>query len=117
MTKYIKNYMEYIEGILKSGEKLDFSKIKEEHLRQIAFVQHERIIHLMVMSLFVIVLFICIAAEVCFKIPMLMPLILLLLALIIPYVFHYHFLENNTQKMYAQYNLLTERENLLNGKN
>lgn len=36
-------------------------------------------------------------------------LMMLLLVLLVPYIVHYYFLENETQKLYAQYDRLLER--------
>jgi hypothetical protein len=39
----------------------------------------------------------------------LIPLAILLLALLIPYISHYYFLENNTQKLYKYYDRICEK--------
>ena len=38
-----------------------------------------------------------------------MPLLGLILVLLIPYIFHYYFLENTVQKMYVIYDRMAER--------
>lgn len=112
MRKYLLSYMAYVEDYISGKKKAeDIELIKTEHLRQIQFMQHERFIHLVVTCLFAIMLFICIAA---FLISdggiMFIVLIILLLLPIPPYVWHYYFMENSTQKMYAQYNKLCEMQ-------
>lgn len=89
-------------------------KEKAELLIQIGFFQHERLIHLIVTVLFAlmtILVFILGMTEFSLWTG---GLLLLLLALLIPYIRHYYLLENGTQKLYQYYDKLEE---LLNGKN
>ena len=49
MKKYLIDHINKMESILKeSSENVDLSKIKKEHLVQIQFLQHERLIHFLV---------------------------------------------------------------------
>lgn len=106
MRKYIKAYIAYIDRLLAQGEIPEIDKIRENHLKQISFMQHERLMHLIVTVLFSVMLFITIGIltytdniTYCF-------LTVLLLVLLVPYIFHYYFLENGIQKMYRQYNAM-----------
>lgn len=119
MRKYLTAYIAYIDNIINRGQKYDEEKLKEEHLKQIQFMQHERLVHLIVTVLFAVLLFISlgilvITGELAFLI-----LTLMLLILLIPYIFHYYFLENSVQKMYRQFNSMNRSsgipENCING--
>ena len=106
MTKYLTAYLAWIDRLLAENDAETLEKLKDEHLKQISFMQHERFIHLIVMSLFAVLLFISIGIL-CYTGKLTYGLLtILLLALLIPYVFHYYFLENSVQRMYRQYNLM-----------
>lgn len=102
MEKRILNYRKFIDELLRQ-ENADWDAVIREHLIQISFFQHERLIHLIVTVTFalleVIVIGLCVTA---FS-PGLGLLALALLVLLIPYIRHYYILENEVQKMYAQY--------------
>lgn len=110
MRKRILEYRKYIDELLKkleSGEaEGDIAHIKAEHLVQISFFQHERLIHLIVTVLFAVLEFMA------FLFVLLTPnigtilLVFAVLALLIPYIRHYYLLENEVQKMYVQYDRL-----------
>ncbi len=111
MRKYLKAYLAYIDSLLAENDSEKIRDAKEEHLRQIQFMQHERLMHLIVTVLFTVILFITIGIltytnniTYCF-------LTVLLLALLVPYILHYYFLENGIQKMYRQYNRMNDYEN------
>ena len=57
MGSYIKTYMRSVDKALED-ENTDFAALKREHLVQIEFIQHERLIHLMVTIMCCILLFI-----------------------------------------------------------
>lgn len=88
--------------------KIDYNRIMENHLRQIAFFQHERLIHLMVTLAFAVLLFMTFALLLMGCTPVLCLLFVLFLALLIPYIFHYYWLENGVQRMVRQYDALSE---------
>ncbi len=104
MRKYLTAYLAYVDRILAEKDPEKISSLKEEHLKQIAFMQHERHMHLIVMALFAVMLFITIGILACTQNITYAILMGLLLVLLIPYVFHYYFLENGVQKLYRQYN-------------
>ena len=84
----------------------DWELVTREHLVQIGFFQHERLIHLLVTLAFALMELV--AAIVTVLSPGLAPaaLTVLLLVLLVPYVIHYYHLENGTQRLYAQYDKL-----------
>lgn len=120
MKKYINGYLSFIKsksegsGLLTAEEKEDFIN---ELYRHILFIQHERLIHLIVLCLFSIVFFICVTALICFSVFIILPIVILLLILIIPYIAHYYFLENSTQKLYRIYDDLNENKQTAEIKN
>jgi len=110
MRKRILEYRKYIDELLKkleSGEaEGDIAHIKAEHLVQISFFQHERLIHLIVTVFFAVLEFMA------FLFVLLTPnigtilLVFAVLLLLVPYIRHYYLLENEVQKMYVQYDRL-----------
>ena len=58
--------------------------------------------------LFSLILFICILGFVCFEKIAFLPIIVLVLCLLIPYIAHYFFLENKTQYLYSLYEKYTK---------
>ena len=75
----------------------------EEHLVQVGFFQHERLIHLIVTVTFALLEMLAIVLSVISDslFTLLLPIVILIL--LIPYIRHYYILENKVQKMYVQY--------------
>ena len=94
MEKRIINYRKYIDELLQK-DNLDWDEVIREHLIQVSFFQHERLIHLIVTVTFaileVIVIGLCVTA---FSLGLGL-LALALLVLLIPYILHYYILEND----------------------
>lgn len=114
MKKYIDSYTKEIEDFIEKPDDRDISEVKKEHLVQIQFIQHERIVHWFVTMFVGILLFI--AMAILFANPQkiaMLALIILLLGLLIPYLMYYYYIENATQHLYTLYNKLTEMENNL----
>lgn len=108
MKENLKEYLEYIDKVLKD-EKIE-KDLPTNHLTQIKFWQHERLVHLIV-TVFVgsmAILFFLFANvyNVILYIPFLATMVLF-----IPYIFYYYFLENSVQKLYKQYWSLLEKKN------
>ena len=112
MKKRIIKYRIQIDELLK-GEKsdagCDWQNVLDEHLTQIAFFQHERLIHLIVTVTFAILTMLSVGLLFLTGDMTLLPLILLFLVLLIPYIGHYYTLENEVQKMYGQYDEMLKR--------
>lgn len=83
-------------------ERIVRDKLKE-HLTQIGFFQHERLIHLIVTVTFALLemlaILLSVIADSLFSI--LLPVVILIL--LVPYIRHYYILEKEVQKMYMQY--------------
>lgn len=108
MEKRILNYRKHVDELLQQ-DGLDWDTVIQEHLIQVSFFQHERLIHLIVTVTFalleVIVLGLCVTA---FSLGLGL-LALALLVLLIPYIRHYYILENEVQKMYVQYDKMVAK--------
>ncbi len=114
MEKRLLDYMAYLKAISEKAEKNEFSPEELEVLRQqaslqIAFFQHERLIHLIVTMTFALMTMITLAGICITGYLPLTALMVLLLVLLIPYIRHYYILENGTQTLYRYYDSL-ERE-------
>jgi len=112
MKERIINYMEYIDKLLADDEAQqndDYEKLMKQHLIQLEFFKHERLIHLLVtlafaifgfMNFFVLVLDFSIGLLVLFA---------AIMIFLVPYIMHYYLLENGVQKMYRQYDEMLKR--------
>lgn len=119
MKNRILTYRKYIDSLLQSQDDCDWKYIKQEHLTQLAFFQHERFVHLIVTITFAILELLSVCAYVVvgaldssLSFPLLI-LSLVILILLVPYIKHYYLLENEVQKMYIQYDRICEKERKL----
>lgn len=114
MEKRILTYRNYIDELL-LREDVDWKRTREEHLVQIGFFQHERLIHLIVTVIFALLTVFAIGMA-----SLLMAqgtegagswllVVAAFLILLIPYVRHYYILENEVQNMYRQYDEITAK--------
>lgn len=115
MKKRILTYRKYIDFLLASEKQYDWKYIKQEHITQVAFFQHERLVHLIVTVTFAVLELLTVCAYVIvgaldstLSFPLLI-LALLIIVLLIPYIKHYYLLENEVQKMYVQYDRITQK--------
>ena len=110
MKERIVNYLQFIDDILKADNPdTDYDKLMKEHLIQIGFFMHERLIHLIVTVVFAICNIISAYAFLAFSNIGILALTVLLLILLAPYIAHYYRLENGVQKMYRQYDEMLKR--------
>lgn len=108
MEKRILNYRKYVDELLMRSD-LDWEAVIKEHLIQISFFQHERLIHLIVTITFAILEMIVIGLTVVSFTLWIGLLAIALLILLGPYIRHYYILENEVQKMYWQYDKMVEK--------
>lgn len=113
MEKRILDYRKRIDELLATGHN-NWSKLLEEHLTQISFFQHERLVHLIVTITFAIlemlsILGTLIIASMGNDIIAMLVLTAFFLVLLIPYIKHYYILENEVQKMYRQYDEILKK--------
>lgn len=101
MVKYLKKYIKEIKEALGSNnEKVDWKEVLKNHRVMIGFIQHERLIHLLVTLAFGLGFLLMMGITLVSQLSVLGWVDLLLLVLLIPYVFHYFKLENGVQRLY-----------------
>ena len=109
MKNRILSYRNRIDSLLTHPEQVsDLNAVIEEHLLQISFFQHERLVHLIVT---VTVAILTLMSAGIFIVTSYLPVIMLFvlfMVLLVPYIMHYYTLENEVQKMYAQYDRMLE---------
>ena len=101
------NYMEYIKTILKK-EDINES-IKKDFIEHIQFMQHERLIHLLVTMLFASLLMFGFIIMLIYFSWILVVFTAIIFIVEIFYIFHYYRLENGVQKMYRLYDELGKK--------
>lgn len=117
MTKYLKDYILYInEKLKKCTDPLEIDEIMAEHKDKIQFMQHERIVHFLVTMMFAIILVIFIFAQLVVENIGLTILIILIMVLVAAYIKHYYFLENTVQNMYKIYDEILMKKKELSQK-
>lgn len=94
--------------------KEEWDKMAREHIIQISFFQHERLIHLLVTITFAILTIATVLFDVFYFSIGVVILTILLLILLIPYIRHYYILENSVQQMYDQYDKILEHTGIEN---
>lgn len=85
---------------------LQVETLRQEHLTQISFFQHERLVHLIVTVTFAILEMLAVLIALLFPGVATLLLVIVVMILLIPYIRHYFILENEVQKMYGQYDRL-----------
>lgn len=100
--KSIDEWLEKMERSAQVSQEILRDKM-EEHLTQISFFQHERLIHLIVTVTFALLEMLAILLSVISDslFALLLPVVILIL--LVPYIRHYYILENEVQRMYVQY--------------
>ena len=101
MNKYMKQHEEVVTtALLADAKGFDWKVLKDNHMTRIGFMQHERLIHLLVTLAFAIMLFITLGIMFAYPRVEILVMIVLLGSLLIPYIFHYYKLENTVQRWY-----------------
>lgn len=101
MEAYLKRHEAFVRRQLDAaGEGMDWTGLLRFHRTQIEYLQHERLVHLLVMLFcglctLLVLLFLVVHPQ----IPM-GALLLLFLLLLVPYIAHYYTLENGVQRWY-----------------
>ncbi len=109
MKRRILTYLQQIDELIQDPpEDTDWDRAIHNHLTQIQFFQHERLIHLIVTVLFALMTTSVVVGLVGTGSIWLTLLLIPLLILLFPYINHYYLLENGVQKMYAQYDRMLE---------
>lgn len=110
MIDYMKKHEQYVREVLeKTSDAKELRELLAYHDKQIQWIQHERLAHLIVM------LFVCFFMLLIFgftiirtSVPFLV-LSLIFLVLSVAYIMHYYRLENCVQKWYLLSNQIRER--------
>ena len=110
MKKMINEYIEYVEDKLNS-KKMDKS-FYDDLLIKISFFQHERLIHFLVTMLVGIITVMLLITSMFVDNIFIVILLLIFICLLIPYLFHYYFLENKVQYLYSLYDSVKDRINM-----
>ncbi len=108
MKKYLSDYLKNLEKLLNDDDS-DILYIKARHDEMIAYMQHERLVDLIVRMLTALADVIFISAFAVTENILMIPLCALLTILLVPYIFHYFFLENSVQLMYKYNDRICER--------
>ena len=104
MRKELIAYRKGIDELIEAcPAETDWDSVIAAHLVKTSFFQHERLVHLLVTLAFALMELLSALAALVTGQPLAAVLALLLLVLLAPYIVHYYFLENETQKLYAQY--------------
>lgn len=106
MEKRLKSYITYLENVISGKNPDEMKAAYSDILTQIAFFQHERLIHLIVTVTFAILALISLQFYVTTDIMAVLILFLLFMALLVPYIRHYYILENGTQRLYELYDII-----------
>ena len=109
MKKRILAYLDYVDKLLERDD-ADWDTEIKLHLEQIGFFMHERLVHLLVFMLVAVCTVMSILCFVATEQLYLIPLIIMLFVLLVPYCMHYYLLENSVQKMYDQYDRMVEKK-------
>ena len=112
MKKRIQSYMHQVDALLRDADPCkDWEAVRQEHLTQLSFYQHERLVHLLVTMLVAILMLLSIGIALIAAYPYMLLASAGLFALLFPYIMHYFFLENAVQAMYIQYDKICKHIN------
>ena len=104
MKEKIEEYLKQINKVKAS----EHEQLKEDLLIPISFYQHERLIHLLVTITFALLTFFSLYFLVIMPSIAITILFVIFLIMLTFYIKHYYFLENNVQKLYQIYDVLTK---------
>lgn len=114
MKRKLLIYIDRIDLLLASESRdTDWNSVLEDHLNQIRFFQHERLVHLLVTISFGI--FLLLVANLLFSTDEfyaftgILAIFVILVITTLFYIFHYFFLENHVHKLYDQYDEIRKR--------
>lgn len=108
MKNEMKDYRDSLKKkIDENAADTDWEAVRDELALRIGYYQHERLIHLIVTMTFAIMT--VLSFILIYYNPLCILLSVLLLALTVPYIWHYYFLENTVQLLYTYMYKLRER--------
>ncbi len=103
MIQYILEHEAYIRSLLESTENQDWDKVRKYHKVQIMFLQHERLVHMMVTLFFGFLLAFSLFMALFMELAVLLLLVLFIGVLEIFYLVHLYRLETGVQRWYGLY--------------
>lgn len=109
MYRYLMDHENRIMYLIRSGNVQDWNIFREYYKTQIAFMQHERLIHLIITSALIFLMLVAYAATIFFTIWATILLDIALTALAAFYVFHYYRLETGVQRWYGIYDQICKK--------
>jgi hypothetical protein len=110
MEAYLERHEAFVRGQLASaGDGADWAGLARFHRAQIDYMQHERLIHLLVTLFFGLSALLTLLFLVLHPTAMVGVLVFLLLVLLVPYLVHYYRLENGVQRWYHLANEIEAR--------
>jgi hypothetical protein len=110
MKKYLTNHEAWVMDILRKNSKsTDWNEILNFNRIQIGYLQHERIIHLLVTLGFALIFIIAMMTSLIIQSMTVSVFAAMILLLLVPYIFHYFNLENGVQRLYILDKILEKR--------
>jgi Ca2+/Na+ antiporter len=110
MEAYLRRHEAFIRGQLGSvGGGVDWAGLGRFHRTQISYLQHERLVHLLVLLFFGVCALLTLLFLVLHPQVLVGVLLLMLLVLLLPYLVHYYRLENGVQRWYHLANEIEAR--------
>lgn len=115
MEQRILSYRKYMDELLIKLQQEEITDeerecLKKEHLTQVSFFQHERLVHLIVTVTFALLEIVAVLIAMAFPGIATLLLVVVVMVLLVPYIRHYYILENEVQKMYIQYDGLCTKD-------
>lgn len=108
MTQYMREHEANMNKELQNTGGRNLEQLRDYHLTQIRFLQHERLVHLLVTLAFAFFLVISLIVTWLYPAMPLFMLDILLLVVNLFYILHYYRLENTVQRWYVQYKELCD---------
>ncbi|MGE5676730.1 MAG: hypothetical protein ACM3ZR_01615 [Pseudomonadota bacterium] len=109
MYSYMQEHEKYIRGALDSTTEQDFERLRDYLYEQISFMQHERLVHLLVTLAFALFMLVSYIAGIVYEVRWLILTGALISILEIFYIVHYYRLENGVQRWYLLYDEICKR--------
>jgi len=110
VERYLKRHEAFIRRQLASaGDGADWPGLARFHRAQIGYMQHERLVHLLVTLFFGLSALLVFLVLVWHPQVLMGVLLLLVLVLLVPYTVHYYRLENGLQRWYTLANEIDAR--------
>jgi hypothetical protein len=109
MTDFLNKYLGEINKKIKNSGDQDWKVVLKHHRETIKFIQHERLVHLLVTLAFGIKFLVVMVLTLIYPKAVLLVMDGLILVLLVPYIFYYFKLENGVQKLYWIDKLIQEK--------